>query len=314
MTSQYYLKCGLLSIPLLFSTFTNASIGDGPRAYLPPPVDSNVFLLYGLTTSGNSVINSGIVTPNLNIEVDLAVIQYTRTMDILGNYTSFTVVQPFGELESSVNFDLASRFDTRQKSQGLGDTQLLLSFGLYNLPPLTLKTYQTYKPTFAVGGLVRLSLPTGEYSSSKQANLGGNRYSLQFGTPITFGFGDSFLDPNLTTLDFVPSVTLFDDNNEPFNADLTGQKPMYKLESHLTHNFNPGLWLSLDALYEYGGETKTDGISQNNKQKSFSAGLTAGIQFSKRLGIKATYGKVLDHNENGLDGDFVRINMTFTQF
>jgi hypothetical protein len=270
--------------------------------------------LYGLTTSGNSVINSGIVTPNLNIDVDLAVVQYTRTMDILGNYTSFTVVQPFGELESSVNFDIASRFDTRQKSQGLGDTQLLLSFGLYNLPPLTLKTYQTYKPTFAVGGLVRLSLPTGEYSSSKQANLGGNRYSLQFGTPITFGFGDSFLDPNLTTLDFLPSVTLFDDNNEPFNADLTGQKPMYKLESHITHNFNPGLWLSLDALYEYGGETKTDGISQNNKQKSFSAGLTAGIQFSKRLGIKATYGKVLDHNENGLDGDFVRVNMTFTQF
>ncbi len=62
------------------------------------------------------MINSGIVNPNLNIEVDLAVAQYTRTMDILGNYTSFTLVQPFGELESSVNFDFASRSDTRQTS------------------------------------------------------------------------------------------------------------------------------------------------------------------------------------------------------
>ena len=71
---------------------------------------------------------------------------------------------------------------------------------------------------------------------------------------------------------------------------------------------------SFDTLYEYNGETKTNGMSQNNKQKWFSAGLTAGIQFTRRLGIKAGYGKVLDHNRNGLGGNFVRINMTFTQF
>lgn len=297
----------------LQSNIVHADIGDGPRAYLPPPIDTNVFTVFGMQVSGNSMLNSGIVNPNLDLDVDLLIAQYTRTMEIGGRYVAFTFVQPQGRLNSTITLANAPNFENKTKSEGLGDTQILLTTGLYNLPPLTLATYATYKPTFAVGGLARLTLPTGEYDETKSANLGANRYSMQLGAPITFGFGESFLDPSLTTFDLLPSITFFGENHDPFGVDKMSQRPLLKLESHLTHNFNPGLWASIDGIYSYGGETKSDGEYDDNQQSSLNMGATLGLQFSKTLGMKLSYGKTIEHNDDGLDGDFVRLMLTYTQ-
>ena len=299
---------------VLLSPFAAADIGDGPRAYFPPPVNANVFSLYGMQVAGNSMPGTGIVNPNVDLDVDLAVAQYTRTMDVGGRYVALTAVQPVGSLRSSITFPNAPNLKSKTDSDGLADTQLLITAGLYNLPPLTLETYADFKPTFAVGGLARITLPTGEYDDDKSANLGANRYSLQVGSPITFGFGESFLDPRLTTFDLLPSVTIYSDNDDPFGANKTSQEPLYKLESHLTHNFNPGLWASIDSVYSYGGETKTNGQANDNRQRSLNMGATLGVQFSKTLGLKISYGQTVERNDDGLDGDFARVTLTYTQF
>ena len=301
----------LLLFTLVIQT-SQADIGDGPRAYMPPPIDTNVFNFYGLKVSGNSMIGSGRITPHLDLDVDLVVAQYTRTMEVRNRYVSLTAVQPAGRLTSSLSLPNASIAGGENSSEGLGDTQLLLTAGLYNLPPLTKETYRDYKPTFAVGGLARVTLPTGEYDPQHSANLGANRYSLQLGAPITLGFGESFLDPRLTTIDFLPNITIFGDNNDSPNARTLSQEPLFKLETHVTHNLSSGFWLSLDSIYTFGGETKTDGTAQNDAQRSFGLGSSLGLQFSKSLGLKATYGKTVDHNENGLDGEFIRLTLTYT--
>ena len=298
---------------ILHSQAAYADIGDGPRAYFPPPIDTNVFTVFGMRVEGNSVLGTGIVNPDLELDVDLVVAQYTRTMSISDRYVSFTVVQPTGDLTSTVTLPNAPNFQNQTKSNGLGDTQILVSAGLYNLPPLTKENYASFKPDFAVGGLARLTLPTGEYDENKSANLGANRYSMQLGTPITFGFGESFLDPRLTTFDLLPSVTFFGDNDDPFNAGTVSQSALYKLEAHLTHNFNPGIWASIDGIYSYGGETETDGQSNDNKQRSLNMGATVNVQFSKSLGVKLSYGETVDRNDDGLDGEFARLTLTYTQ-
>ncbi len=301
------------SLLALLSQYSYADLGDGPRAYLPPPINTNVFILYGMQVSGNSMFDSGIVIPNLDLDIDLLVAQYTRTMEIADQYVAFTAVQPQGRLSSKITLPNAPNFKSETESEGLGDTQLLISAGLYGLPPLTLATYRDYKPELVVGGLVRITLPTGEYDEDKSANLGANRYSLQLGSPITFAFGESFVDPRLTTLDLLPTITLYSDNDDPFNADKTSQKPLFKFESHFTHNFNSAFWASLDSVYSYGGETKTDGQSGDNRQRSFNMGTTLGFQLSKKLGLKLSYGKTIDHNDDGLDGEFARLVLTYTQ-
>jgi len=302
-----------LSLLALLSHYSHADLGDGPRAYLPPPINTNVFILYGMQVSGNSMFDSGIVIPNLDLDIDLLVAQYTRTMEIADRYVAFTAVQPQGRLSSKITLPNAPNFKSETESEGLGDTQLLISAGLYGLPPLTLATYRDYKPELVVGGLVRIVLPTGEYDEDKSANLGANRYSLQLGSPITFAFGESFVDPRLTTLDLLPTITLYSDNDDPFNADKTSQKPLFKFESHVTHNFNPAFWASIDSVYSYGGATKTDGQSDDNRQGSFNMGATLGFQFSAEFGLKLTHGKTIDHNDDGWDGDFARLVLTYNQ-
>ena len=309
-TRTFLTTCSAL---ILHSHAAYADIGDGPRAYFPPPINTNVFTVFGMRVEGNSMLGTGIVNPELDLDIDLVIAQYTRTMSISDRYVSFTVVQPTGELTSTVTLPTAPNFQNQTQSSGLGDTQILVTAGLHNLPPLTAQNYASYKPGFAVGGLARLTLPTGKYDESKPANLGANRYSIQLGAPITFGFGESFLDPRLTTFDLVPSVTFFGDNEDPFNAGTGSQSTLYKLETHLTHNFNPGIWASIDGIYSYGGETETDGQSDDNKQRSFNMGATLGIQFSKSLGLKLSYGETVDRNDDGLDGEFVRLTLTYTQ-
>lgn len=289
-------------------------IGDGPRAYLPPPVDVNVIAMYGMQVSGNSVVATGLVSPQIDLELETLVTQFTRTFNLADRYAAVTVVQPHhGDLQSTIRLPNAPALNSRTSASGLGDTQLLMTMGLHNLPPLTRQTYAEYKPGLAVGGLLRLTIPTGEYSSSEQVNLGANRYALQIGAPITYAVGDSLLDPNLTTFDLVPSVTFFDDNDKPFGAGTLEQSALLKLEAHVTRNFNPALWASVDALYSYGGETRIDGVDQSNEQSSLGLGLTLGLQLSKSLGVKVTYGNVVYRNDDGMNGDSVRITLTNTR-
>jgi hypothetical protein len=259
------------------------------------------------------MLDSGVVLPDLDLDIDLLVAQYTRTAEIADRYVAFTVVQPQGRLSSKIAFPNAPNLESETNSKGLGDTQLLISAGLYGLPPLTLATYRDYDPKLAVGGLARITLPTGEYDEDKSANLGANRYSLQLGSPITFGFGENLLDPRLTTLDLLPSITIYSDNDDPFRGAKSSQKTLFKFESHVTHNFNPAFWASIDSVYSYGGATKTDGQSDDNRQRSFNMGATLGFQFSAEFGLKLTYGKTIDHNDDGLDGDLARLVLTYSQ-
>ena len=315
--ASYYKKYVVFFICSL-PTLCYSAIGDGPRAYLPPPVNSNVFSFYGMDVTGNSVIFTDVVNPNLEVEAQLGVMQYTRTTNIMDRYTSITIIQPFGEVTSSLDFRLGPnngiKFDSESKSSGLSDTQLLLSVGLHNLPPLTVEEYRSFKPELAFGGLARLTLPSGEYEPESQVNLGANRYSLQLGLPITYAIGEAFVDPHLTTFDLLPSITLFGDNDDLQNGDSSGQDILYKVEGHITLNFNAGLWASIDAIYTYGGETDINGVNQGNEQRSLGVGVTAGINFSKKLGLKAAYGKIIERNESGMDGNLIRLTLTFTQF
>ena len=52
-----------MSFTLFASSSTLADIGDSPRAYLTPTINTNVFTLYGMKISDNSMFNSGLINP-----------------------------------------------------------------------------------------------------------------------------------------------------------------------------------------------------------------------------------------------------------
>jgi len=112
-----------------------------------------------------------------------------------------------------------------------------------------------------------------------------------------------------TSLELVPSITFFADKSNPNTSDhQLEQKPILLLEGHLTHDITPMFWGSLDTLYTAGGETTKDGVAQHNEQRSLGLGVTLGANFSRNTGASLSYGKIVSHNENGMDGNMLRLS------
>ena len=119
--------------------------------------------------------------------------------------------------------------------------------------------------------------------------------------------GGPLASPRLTTIELVPSVIYFRDNEDPFGASRLEQDPLYKLEAHLTHNFNQALWASIDGFYQGGGETTTDGISDDNSQRSINLGASVGLNLSRTWSVQFSYGQTVSDSRDGLDGEMYRL-------
>jgi hypothetical protein len=288
------------------------ALGDGPRAYQIVPAGSQILSFGYIGQDGNSSFDPTTTIPGLKGEVDVGYLQYARTFEIAGQQSSAFVIVPYGDVTGTLEL---GRFpilpgSISGNSSGLGDVILGATIGLTGAPNLSLQDYVNFKPEFASGILVKLALPTGEYDSDKLFNLGTNRTSLQIAGLFSQSFGTSLLDPRLTTIEFIPAVTFYGDNSDPFRSDTLSQDPLLTLEAHVTHNVSRAVWMSADMFMMDGGGTETDGVSDENSKYSLGLGATISVALSKASSIKATYGEVVDRNAAGMDGKALRIIFT----
>jgi hypothetical protein len=290
------------------------AIGDGPRAYQLVPAGSQILTFGYLGLDGNSSIDPGAIIRGSEIDVNVGILQYAKTFEFAGQQAGAFALVPFGEVDGTLNFN-ANPFipgSVSGNSNGLSDLQLGVTFGITGAPNLPLAEYVTYKPGFAAGVLARVYLPTGEYDADELFNLGTNRWAFQLGGLFSQTFGESFLDPRLTTIEVIPAVTIFGDNDDPFRGETLAQDPLLTLEAHVTHNLSRAVWVSADLFAMSGGETETDGVSDDNSKYSLGLGATISVAVSKTSAIKATYGEIVDRNDAGMDGSAFRL--LYTQF
>jgi len=118
--------------------------------------------------------------------------------------------------------------------------------------------FAQFRPQLSAGLLARVHFPTGAYNRDQPVNFGANRYSFQLGLPTGVILGQSYRDPRLTTLELLPAVTFYGVNSHPYGAARVTKAAQFSLESHLTHNLGPAVWVSADMLYRNGGETTTE--------------------------------------------------------
>ena len=64
--------------------------------------------------------------------------------------------------------------------------------------------------------------------------------------------------------ELMASIRFFEDNDDYFNGRLLEQNPLWSLQGHLIYNFTKGRWISLNANFYRGGETRVDGDSKDN--------------------------------------------------
>ena len=302
-------RCMTLLLLLLLATWLGAGLasahqGAGARASMLVPDGTRIGSVWALSAQGNSTVDPGRVFNGSDVDATLSFLQYTQTIDVGGQQAGLFGVVPVGNLDVDFNFRFGTRTAT---SSGIGDIVLGGVFGLFGSPALSLQDFVTYDPGASMGVLAKVSLPTGTYSSDRLVNLGANRIWGQLGLPMGYALGTSYLDPKLMTFELIPSVIVYGDNTDPFGrADVTGQDPLWMVEAHVTRNFSRAFWGSLDAVYVYGGETLTDGVANDDTQRSLGLGATAFMALSKTSGLKVTYGETVSSNEYGANGSLVR--------
>jgi hypothetical protein len=293
----------LLSVALLATSTRAYAQDDGPRVYQLQPLGAKAFTVFGVAKRSNETPESGDVIAGSSIDTNLLVFRYVHTFSLGGRQFSPFIILPTGHVRATVHGAGGSMSDV---SAGLGDMQLGGVLGLFGAPALEPDDYANFRPQISMGLFSRVFFPTGAYDRAKSVNLGANRFSYQLGLPTSLVFGQSYLDPTLTMLEILPTVTFYDPNTEPYGARLVTKAPQFSLESHLSRNLGRDAWISADMLYRRGGETTTNGTPDRNPIRGLSAGASAGWRLAPKATLILTFEHVVQRSDNGPDGWFFR--------
>jgi len=282
---------------------------EGPRLYLLAPVDMNVLVGTYMSMSSNFNFAGTILIKDADISSDVGVLTYMRYFSIGGHFAQLWVAPVWGSVSGTVEFDRGNGPEIFHvpKVSGLADSYVAMRVGLVGAPALKIPEFMKYQQGFQLHALVSAYVPVGSYSSSRPLNIGTNRWTVRFGLPMVVPFGTP---PKSTYLEIIPSVSVFTDNDDPFGADIREQDPLFSLESHLSHNFTPKLWGSVDLRYQNGGETVTDGVPDDNRMGQLGAGLSLGYSITPAWMLQATYGEIVAANDDS-EGRNLRLRLSY---
>jgi hypothetical protein len=285
----------LLVIPFLALPATSSPVLAQelePRRYANVPVDVN-FISAGYGKSrGNVSLDPSVPIEGLDGDIDALVLGYTRTLGLAGKSTKVKAILPVtwahweGKLEG----------EPRQRdASGLGDLVVALEVNFLGAPALRMNEFPFYRQRTIVGASMRVTVPTGDYDSTKLLNLGSNRFNIKAEIGASRAVGKWILE-------VAGAAQFFSDNTDFFGGSTLEQRPFFAIKGHVIYKFRPGFWAALGAAYGQGGRTEVDSVVQNTRQRNWRfAGVVAypltrkqGISFLLYTGITVEAGPDYD--------------------
>jgi hypothetical protein len=247
-----------------------------PRAYSNAPVGVNFLIAGPYYTRGGLSFDTSLPVTDPKLETTNAVVGYARTLDLWGRSGKFDVIVPYTRLSGSASY----RGDAVEREvDGFADPLFRLSMNFYGAPALTLPEFNAYEQDLIVGASLQVSVPAGQYDSTKLVNIGTNRWSFKPELGVSKALGP-------LTLEFKAGATLFTTNDDFFNGNKRSQDPLYSIGAHAIYNFRSGIWASVDATYFAGGRTTLNDTLQNDLQQNWRLGGTLAFPVDARNSIK----------------------------
>jgi hypothetical protein len=247
-----------------------------PRSYSNTPVGLNFLIAGYVYSQGKIAFDPRLSIADANFHAHTEAVAYVRSLDVGGKSAKFDVILPYSSFSAHALVDGQPR--ERQMS-GLGDPRFRFSINLFGAPALSVKDFASYQQDLIVGVSLQMSAPLGQYDNSKLLNLGNNRWSFRPELGVSKAWGP-------WTVEVAPSVTFFTDNPDFFNGSTFAQAPIYLVQGHIIHNFESGMWMSLDGTYFVGGRTTVNGARGDNEQAITRAGLTLALPVDRQNSIK----------------------------
>jgi hypothetical protein len=257
------------------------------------------------------------IYPNADVEAQLFIVNWSHFFTLYDRPSSLNFALAGGDVDVDASSSLPVEFappglagtSFSQSSSGFADPSIQLVTNLFGTPPLRSNVdLLNYEPTWTLDAAAMLAFPVGEYDDNKLVNIGQNRWFGRFALPLKYHFG-AFTPGYRKSFEITPSVWLFDDND-----DFLGQKlendPMWQLEGHLTNDFTPDFYGSLDALYRHGFQTELNGVKVGDKLDVGSVGFTLNYQLNDNCAIRAGYSSNV-FGDSDLDTSMFRIQFVF---
>jgi len=313
-----------LVIILLYSGSAFA-VDDGARAYWKGRAGTNgvsfQYLRLDLQATDSQQFAPGqYIYPNSDVEANIFIANYLRHLTLFNRPSSFSFGIAGGSVDVKANAKLPGDFvppdititpgvTFNQSASGYADPILQLDVNLFGTPPLKANfDLIDYEPTWTIDTAIMLALPIGQYDADKLVNLGQNRWFGRIAFPITYHFG-VFSRGYMKSLEVTPSVWLFAENDDFLGQKLENE-PMWQLEAHLTSDFTPNFWGSLDLLYRGGFQSEVDGVEVGDELDIGDIGFTLNYQVNDNLGIRTGFSSNV-FGDSDLENSMVRLQFIF---
>jgi hypothetical protein len=247
-----------------------------PRAYANAPVGMNFLLLGYQQSSGALLFDPAVPITDANVDIDMELLAYVRTLNIAGHSAKAGAVLPYASLDGDgyVNGD----YRTRQVD-GFADPTVYFTINLSGAPALSPEQFKRYQQATIIGFTFKLTAPLGEYQKDKLINIGTNRWSFEPEFGISQALGK-------WTLEAAAAATFYTDNDEFDSNKTRQQEAVYSAQFHVIYSFPKNIWLAVSTTYYTGGRTTIDGVLNSDLQQNWRTGITLALPINRNNSLK----------------------------
>jgi len=258
-----------------------------PRAYVITPLGSNAITLANTYNSGDLLLEGAAPIKDATASLNAPTLTYYRAFSLFGRSANVFAGLAYGvgTFEGNVLGEQRSIYRS-----GLFDSVVRLSVNLVGGPAMSLPEMRTWQQKTLVGVSIKVVAPTGQYDPTKLINLGANRWAFKPELGLSRRWGHWIFDA-------YGAVWLFTENPEFFsrNAYVPGvqsqtQDPVAVIETHLSYDVRPRMWISLDANFWRGGATSLNGVENPaTLQQNSRVGITGAFPITRHQSLKLSY-------------------------
>jgi len=258
-----------------------------PRAYVITPVHSNAVTLSYSFFDGSLTFDGTVPITGATARFNVSVFNYSHSLNFFGRSANFLISLPYGVGNFRGNVVGAEVLAYRS---GFLPASLRFSVNIKGGPAMNAQEFSKWNQKTILGVGLRVVPLTGQYDPTKLINLGTNRwafkpelgYSRRWGHWLLDGYGGAWF--------YTTNPEFFSHNQFSPGTNTQSQSPIGSFEGHVSYDFKPRLWVSLDGNYWFGGRTSLNGVqSPDTLQRNSRVGFTASVPLTRNQSLKFSY-------------------------